>query len=69
MNTDKIATETPEEEQALDAIVKPLSRKQVVAIEQLREAIQACERIGLPIYHGKKMITGAMADKDVVVLS
>ncbi len=69
MNTDKIATETPEEEQALDAIVKPLSRKQVVAIDQLREAIQACERIGLPVYHGKKMITGAMADKDVVVLS
>ena len=69
MNTDKIATQTPEEKEALDAIAKPLTRKQVVAIEALREAIQQCERIGLPIYHGKKMITGAMADKDGVVLS
>lgn len=68
-NTDKIATQTPEGEQALDAIAKPLTRKQVVAVEQLREAIQACERIGMPVYHGKKMITGATADKDGVVLS
>lgn len=68
-NTDKIATQTPEEEKALDAIAKPLTRKQVVAIEQLRESIQACERIGMPVYHGKKMITGATADKDGVMLS
>lgn len=68
-NTDKIATQTPEEKEALDAISKPLTRKQVVAIEQLREAIQSCERAGLPVYHGKKMITGATADKDGVALS
>lgn len=68
-NTDKIATQTPEEEQALDAIAKPLTRKQVVAIEALRDAIQDCERTGLPVYCGKKMVTGAMADKDGVVLS
>lgn len=68
-NTDKIATQTPEEEQALDAIAKPLTRKQVVAIDRLRDAIQDCERVGMPVYHGKKMITGAMADKDGVVLS
>lgn len=67
--TDKIATQAPEEKEVLDAIAKPLTRKQVVVIDQLREAIQACERIGLPVYHGKKMITGAMADKDGVVLS
>lgn len=68
-NTDKIATQTQEEEQALDTTAKPLSRKQVVAIEALREAIQACERIGMPVYSGKKMITSAMADKYGVVLS
>ena len=68
-NTDKIATQTPEEKEALDAIAKPLTRKQVVAIEALREAIQACERIGMPVYHGKKMITGATGGKDGVVLS
>lgn len=68
-NTDKIATQTPEEEQALDAISKPLTRKQVVAIEQLRDAIHDCERAGLPVSHGKKQITGAKADKDGVVLS
>lgn len=68
-NTDKIATQTPEEKEALDAIAKPLTRKQVVAIEALRETIQGCERAGLPVYHGKKQITGAMADKDGVVLS
>lgn len=68
-NTDKIATQTPEEKEALDQISKPLTRKQVVAIEQLREAIQGCERVGLPVYHGKKMITGATADKDGVALS
>ena len=69
MNTDKIATETPEEEQAIDAIVKPLSRKQVVAIDQLREAIQACERAGMAVWAGKKMITGALSDKDGVRLT
>lgn len=68
-NTDKIATQTPEEKEVLDQISKPLTRKQVVAIEALREAIQSCERIGMPVYHGKKQITGAMADKDGVVLS
>lgn len=68
-NTDKIATQTPEEKEALDQISKPLSRKQVVAIEALREAIQGCERAGLRVFHGKKTITGAMADKDGVVLS
>lgn len=68
-NTDKIATQTPEEEQALDAIAKPLTRAQVVAVNQLREAIQSCGRIGIPVYHGKKMITGATADKDGVALS
>lgn len=69
INTDKIATQTEQEKEALDAIAKPLTRKQVVAIEQLRDAIQDCERAGLPVYHGKKMITGATADKDGVVLS
>lgn len=68
-NTDKIATQTPEEEQALDATSKPMTRKQVVAIEALREAIQDCERVGLRVFHGKKQITGAKADKDGVVLS
>lgn len=68
-NTDKIATQTPEEKEVLDQIAKPLSRKQVVAIEALREAIQNCERAGMPVLCGKKMITGAMADKDGVVLS
>lgn len=68
-NTDKIATQTPEEEQALDAISKPLTRKQVVAIDRLRDAIQDCERAGLRVFHGKKMITGATADKDGVMLS
>jgi hypothetical protein len=68
-NTDKIATQTPEEKEALDAIAKPLTRKQVVAINQLREAIQNCERAGLRVFHGKKHITGATADKDGVVLS
>ncbi|UYE90971.1 hypothetical protein [Vibrio phage vB_VaS_L1] len=68
-NTDKIATQTPEEEQALDQISKPLTRKQVVTIEQLREAIQNCERAGMSVWCGKKMITGATADKDGVVLS
>ncbi|AGN34354.1 hypothetical protein VPSG_00035 [Vibrio phage pYD38-B] len=68
-NTDKIATQTEQEKEALDQIKKPLSRKQVVAINQLRESIQNCERAGLPIYHGKKIITGATADKDGVVLS
>lgn len=69
MNTDKIATQTPEEKEALDAISPVKTRKQVVAIEQLREAIQNCERAGLRVFHGKKMITGATADKDGVVLS
>lgn len=68
-NTDKIATQTEQEKEALDQISKPLSRKQVVAIEALREAIQACERSGLRVFHGKKQITGAMADKDGVALS
>ncbi|UTQ79862.1 hypothetical protein vBVnaSL3_39 [Vibrio phage vB_VnaS-L3] len=68
-NTDKIATQTEQEKEALDAIKKPLSRKQVVAIEQLREAIQSCDRAGLRVFHGKKQITGATADKDGVVLS
>lgn len=68
-NTDKIATQTPEEEQALDQISKPFTRKQVVAIERLRDVIQDCERVGLPVFHGKKMITGATGDKDKVVLS
>ena len=68
-NTVKIATQTPEEKEALDAIAKPLTRKQVVAVEQLREAIKNCERSGLRVFHGKKQITGAMADKDGVVLS
>lgn len=62
-------TETPEEKEALDAIARPLTRKQVVAIEALREAIQNCERAGMPAWCGKKMITGAKADKDGVVLS
>lgn len=62
-------TETPQEKEALDQIKKPLSRKQVVAINQLREAIQNCERAGLRVFHGKKQITGAKADKDGVVLS
>lgn len=44
------------------------SRKQVVAIEALREAIQGCERAGMPVWAGKKMITGAMIDKDGVKL-
>lgn len=68
-NTDKIATQTPEEERALDAIEKPLTRRQVVAIDRLRDAIQDCERIGMPVWCGKKMITGATGDKDGVVLS
>lgn len=68
-NTDKIATQTPEEKEVLDAIAKPLTRKQVVAIDQLREAIQVCERAGLRVFHGKKQITGAAPDKDGVVLS
>lgn len=68
-NTDKIATQTPEEKEALDQISRPLTRKQFVAIEALREAIQACERTGMPVYHGKKQITGVMADKDGVLLS
>lgn len=62
-------TETPEEKKALDAIAPVKTRKQVVAIEALREAIQGCERAGLRVFHGKKQITGAMADKDGVVLS
>lgn len=69
MNTDKIATQTPEEKEVLDAISKPLTRKQVVAIEALREAIQNCERAGMSVWCGKKQITGATADKDGVVLS
>lgn len=68
-NTDKIATQTEQEKEALDQISKPLTRKQVVAIEALREAIQNCERAGLRVFHGKKQITGATADKDGVVLS
>ena len=68
-NTDKIATQTPEEKEALDAIVPVKTRKQVVAIEALREAIQNCERAGMSVWCGKKQITGAMADKDGVVLS
>lgn len=66
-NIDK--AETQQEKEALDAIKPALTRKQIVAIEALRDAIQECERIGLPVYHGKKMITGAEADKDGVVLS
>lgn len=68
-NTDKIATQTPEEKEVLDAIAPAKTRKQVVAIEALRDAIQDCERAGLRVSHGKKQITGAMADKDGVVLS
>lgn len=68
-NTDKIATQTPEEKEVLDAIAPVKTRKQVVAIEALSEAIQSCERAGMSVWCGKKMITGAMADKDVVVLS
>lgn len=69
INTDKIATQTEQEKEALDQISKPLTRKQVVAIEALREAIQNCERAGLRVFNGKKQITGATADKDGVVLS
>ena len=68
MNTDKIATQTEQEKEVLDAISKHLSRKQVVAIEQLREAIQQCERAGMAVWCGKKMITGALSDKDGVKL-
>lgn len=68
-NTDKIATQTEQEKEALDAISPAKTRKQVVAINQLREAIQNCERSGLRVFHGKKKITGAKADKDGVVLS
>lgn len=68
-NTDKIATQTEQEKEVLDQINKPLSRKQVVAIDQFREAIQNCERAGMSVWCGKKMITGAIADKDGVVLS
>lgn len=67
-NTDKIATQTEQEKEVLEVISKPLMRKQVVAIEQLREAIQSCERSGLRVFHGKKQITGATADKGAVSL-
>lgn len=66
---DKIATHTPEEKEVLDAISKPLTRRQVLAIVSLRRAIQDCERAGLRVFHGKKQITGATDDKDGVVLS
>lgn len=68
-NTDKIATQTEQEKEALDAISPAKTRRQVVAIESLRMAIQECERSGLRVFHGKKQIAGAMADKDGVVLS
>ena len=69
MNTDKIATETLEEAEILDAIAPAKTRKQIVAIEQLREAIQNCERAGMSVWCGKKMITGALSDKDGVRLT
>ena len=58
----KVKTETKEEKEVLDAIKPALTRKKVVAIEALRQAIQDCECAGMPVYHGKKMITGAMYD-------
>ena len=68
MNTDKIATQTEQEKEALDAIAPAKTRKQVVAVEALREAIQQCERAGMAVWAGKKMITGALSDKDGVKL-
>lgn len=68
MNTDKIATETPEEAEFFESIAPAKTRKQVVAIEALREAIQQCERSGMAVFAGKKMITGALSDKDGVKL-
>lgn len=68
MNTDKIATETPEEKEILDAIAPTKTRKQVVAIDALREAIQQCERAGMAVLAGKKVITGVLSDKDGVKL-
>lgn len=69
MNTDKIATQAQEEKEALDAIAPVKTRKQVVAIDALREAIQNCERAGMAVWCGKKMVTGALSDKDGVRLT
>lgn len=68
-NTDKIATQTPEEKEALDAIAKPLTRKQVVAIDVMKRAILECNKAGVAVYCGKKMVGEVKADGNKVVLS
>ena len=45
----KVKTETKEEKEVLDAIKPALTRKQVVAKENLEQAIKECERAGLKV--------------------
>lgn len=68
MKRNKIATETLEEAEILDAVAPANTRRQVVALNELRYAIQQCERAGMAVWCGKKMITGALSDKDGVKL-
>lgn len=47
----------------------PEQRKEREAVENLRDAIQQCEEVGLRVFHDKQMITGAVINKEVVELS
>ncbi|AUR99448.1 hypothetical protein NVP1265O_69 [Vibrio phage 1.265.O._10N.286.52.F6] len=45
----KVKTETQEEKEALDSIKPALTRKQVVAKQNLEQAVKECERAGLKV--------------------
>jgi hypothetical protein len=47
----------------------PQQREEREAIENLRDAIQQCEDLGLRTYHDEKLVTGAMLTDGVVNLS
>ncbi|AUS01786.1 coil containing protein [Vibrio phage 1.291.O._10N.286.55.F6] len=47
----------------------PQQREEREAVENLRDAIQQCEDLGLRTYHAEKLVTGAMLNDGVINLS